>query len=159
MKTKMATTFMTKEKKLTVSNGEKSITVYSGATGEFVVTELPNGTYTISAEKINGITFVTPNAGNDKTIDSDVNSNGEGTIIVKDTDINDFGVGFKVSTSTSNEAQTSIKVNGSSNNSSNTTTRLPKTGDTTTNNIFHLSVAGICLLGLYLINRKGKKEA
>lgn len=78
---------------------------------------------------------------------------------MKDTDINDFGVGFKVSTSTSNEAQTSIKVTGSSNNSSNTTTRLPKTGDTTTHNIFYLSVAGFCLLGLYLINRKGNKEA
>ena len=149
-----------KAAKLTVSNGEKSITVYSGATGEFVVTELPNGTYTVSAEKINGITFVTPNVGNDKAIDSDVNSNGEGTIIVKDTDITDFGVGFKVSTSTSNEAQTSISVNGngsSSNNGGGTATRLPKTGDTTTHNIFYLSVAFSCLLGLILINRKSKK--
>ena len=137
----------------------KSITVYSGATGEFVVTELPNGTYTVSAEKINGITFVTPNVGNDKTIDSDVNSNGEGTIIVKDTDINDFGVGFKVSTSTPNEAQTSISVNGNSSNNggSSNATRLPKTGDTTTHNIFYLSVAFSCLLGLILINRKNKK--
>ena len=154
-----------KAAKLTVSNGEKSITVYSGATGEFVVTELPNGTYTVSAEKINGITFVTPNVGNDKTIDSDVNSNGEGTIIIKDTDIDDFGVGFKVSTSTSNtsnDVQTSININGGTSNSSSNSgnvTRLPKTGDTTSHNIFYLSVAGLCLLGLYIINRKGKKEA
>ena len=138
-----------KAAKLTVSNGEKSITVYSGATGEFVVTELPNGTYTISAEKINGITFVTPNVGTDATIDSDVDADGKGTVVIKDTDVKDFGVGFKVTGT----------AYGSSGGNSGVPT-VPKTGDVNTiHNTFYLSVAGLCAAGLYIINRKGKQKA
>lgn len=136
-----------KAAKLILSNGTKAITVYSGITGEFVVSDLPNGTYTITVEKINGTEFVEQKSGNNPTRDSDVNSAGIGIIEINNSDIKDFGVGFRL---------LPIKNNDNEKTDTNIIGILPQTGSIYAHvlkNLVYILLIIICLISLFFINK------
>lgn len=136
-----------KAAKLTISDGTKSITVYSGATGEFVVSDLPKGTYTVTAEKINGTEFVEQKAGNNRNIDSDVNSVGVGTIEIHTSNIKDFGVGFRI------ESVKNI-VNNNTNDKTDIIGVLPQTGNANIiKNLVYIFLIIVCILLLIFLNK------
>ena len=131
--------------KVTISNGTKVVSVYSDATGSFTVTDLPAGTYTVQAE-LGNVQFVQKGVGTDKSIDSDVDASGKGTVTITTQNIDNFGIGIKFTENVSNSTN------------SNLTTTLPKTGEYRADNAKYITVSILCLIGIIALNKKTVKR-
>lgn len=124
-----------------VSNGVKSVVAITDNAGNFTVTDLPIGKYSVKAN-IAGVQFIQKSASSNDKLDSDSDSNGVVTVNIEGTDVTDIGIGFQ----------------GTFVNSNNTSTpsvpSVPKTGDIRKDNSIYLGVSILCLAGIFLVNRK-----
>lgn len=127
--------------KITVSDGSKTISVYSSAAGEFTVTDLPKGTYTVQANLPN-VQFLQQNVG-----DNDADNLGKVVVDITDSNITNLGIGFTVKNST---------TQNTSDGQNTSVGKLPQTGNPNNSNALYIMYSVLCIISLVLLNKKSK---